>query len=198
MIQNTVSAVQIVIDDLKRYIRAFKFIFVLFSAGMLIFQIVIKSGSTIVNWCLLGGLAVYYVLDAIFKARKRSNPPRAIKITYAWFKICLNALALASTIYTLYSATSMDKISPISIVLATLSIILFVIKVILEIVTEVVASKFALIKAGFAQDVETSFIGRHFIKNKLPENFVENSTSDKKKISRISKFIEAKKAKKNK
>lgn len=198
MIQNTVSALQIIIDDLKKYIKIFKFIFVLFSIGMVVFQICINSGNKIVNFILLGLLVTYYVVDTFFISKKKSNPRKVVRATYSWINIILNAVALSSTIYTLYSATSMEKISPMSIVLATLSIILFIIKVILEIVTEVLSSKFSLLKAGIAKDIDESFIARHFMKNKLPEDFIKDSTSNEKHLFRIREKIKEKKENKNK
>lgn len=152
-VSNTKTAFQLIIDDFKLYVLILKWIFVAFSAGMLIYGIVSGIGNLIINCCLLGLLFVYSILDAILKRLENPNPSKKLRIVYAWLKIALNAAALVSSLYTLYSATIND-VKPISIVLATLSMIMFIIKVLLEITVEVLQSKWVLLKNAMIMDAK--------------------------------------------
>ena len=152
-VSNTKTAFQLIIDDFKLYVLILKWIFVAFSAGMLIYGIVSGTGNLIINCCLLGLLFVYSILDAILKRLENPNPSKKLRIVYAWLKIVLNAAALVSSLYTLYSATIND-VKPISIVLATLSMIMFIIKVLLEITVEVLQSKWVLLKNAMIMDAK--------------------------------------------
>jgi hypothetical protein len=152
-VSNTKTAFQLIIDDFKRYVFLLKWIFVAFSLGMLIYGIVSGTGNLVINCCLLGLLFAYSILDAILKRLENPNPSKKLRIVYAWLKIILNAAALVSSLYTLYSATIND-IKPISIVLATLSMIMFIIKVLLEITVEVLQSKWALLKNAMIMDAK--------------------------------------------
>ena len=68
-------------------------------------------------------------------------------------RIGLNAAALVSSLYAIYSATA-TEVKPISIVLATLSLIMFVLKVLLEICFEIFQSKWTLLKNAMIMDAK--------------------------------------------
>ena len=152
-VSNTKTAFQLIIDDFKKYIMILKWVFVAFSVAMLIYSIVNKIGRPEINYSLLGLLVVYSVLDAILRRRENPNPSKKLRIIYAWMKIALNAAAIVSSLYTIYSAT-IAEVKPISIVLATLSLIMFIIKVFLEITVEILQSKWTLLKNAMLMDAK--------------------------------------------
>ena len=97
---------------------------------------------------------MYAVLDTIFRALEKPDPTKKLRFIYGWIKLALNAAALLSSIYTLYSATSGEAIKPISIVLTTLSLLLFILKVFVEITLDVFSSKWKLLKNAMAMDAQ--------------------------------------------
>lgn len=59
-----------------------------------------------------------------------------------------------SSVYTLYSATSLTEIKSISIVLTTLPLIMFVLKVLVEICFDIFESKWKLLKGEMTMDAK--------------------------------------------
>ena len=152
-VSNTTTAFQLIIADFKRYILILKYIFLTFSVGTVIFNICTETGNLIINCLLLGLLVVYTVVDAILRKKEMINPTKKIRLIYAWLKIILNAAALTTSLYSLYSATASD-VKPFSIVLATLSMIMFIIKVVVEICLDIFASKWVLLKNAMLMDAK--------------------------------------------
>ena len=150
---NTKTALQLIAEDFKRYVVILKWIFLSFSFATIIYSIVIKTGNLIINCCLLGVLVIYALLDTILRLKQKPNPTKKLRIIYAWTKIILNAAAIISSLYTLYSATAAE-IKPISIVLATLSLVMFILKVLTEICFEIFQSKWTLLKTAMIMDAK--------------------------------------------
>ena len=153
-VSNTKTALELIVEDFKRYVLIMKYIFLVFSLGSVIYNIITNTGNLIINCVLIGVLVVYSILDTIFRQFQNPDPSKKLRIIYAWLKIALNATALVSSVYTLYSATAGDAIKPISIVLTTLSLLMFILKVILEIVLDVISSKWKLLKGAMIMDAQ--------------------------------------------
>ena len=152
-VSNTKTALQLIIEDFKKILLVLKWIFVAFSATTLIYGIVTNTGTRIINILLLGLLLVYSLLDTILRLKEKPEPTRKLRIIYVWMKIFLNAVALVSSIYSLYSATA-SEIKPISILLVTLSLIMFILKVLVEITYEILQSKWSLFKNALIMDAK--------------------------------------------
>ena len=152
-VSNTKTAFQLIIEDFKRYVLILKYVFLVFSAGTLIYGIATETGNLVINCILLGLLVLYAMLDAILRKRENPNPSKKLRLIYAWMKIILNAAALASSLYSLYSATA-SEVKPYSIVLATLSMIMFIIKVVVEICLDIFSSKWNLLKNAMILDAK--------------------------------------------
>ena len=152
-VSNTKTAFQLIIDDFKRYALILKWVFLAFSFATIIFNLVMGIGNLIINCCLLGLLLVYSVLDTIFRIFRKPDPTKKLRIIYAWMRIALNAAALVSSLYAIYSATA-SEVRPISIVLATLSLLMFVLKVLVEICFEIFQSKWTLLKNAMIMDAK--------------------------------------------
>ncbi len=150
---NTKTALQLIVEDFKRYILILKWVFLGFSFATIIYSLVVGIGNLIINWILLGVLVVYAFLDSIFRLKQKPNPTKKLRVIYAWTRIALNAAALVSSLYAIYSATS-HEVKPISIVLATLSIIMFILKVLTEICLEIFQSKWTLLKNAMIMDAK--------------------------------------------
>ena len=151
-VSNTKTAFQLIVEDFKRYVLILKWIFLAFSFATVIFDLIVGIGEPIINYCLLGLLLVYSVLDTVFRMVAKPNPTKKLRIVYAWLRIILNATALTSSIYAIYKAST--EVKPISIVLATLSLIMFILKVLVEICFEIFQSKWTLLKNAMIMDAK--------------------------------------------
>ena len=151
--ENTKTAFSIIIDDFKLYLLILKWVFLGFSFATVIYSLIVDVGTPWINYALLGVLVVYALLDTIFRLAERPNPPKKIRIVYAWIRILLNAVALVSSIYELYSATA-NEVKPITIVLVTLSLIMFILKVLAEILLSIIMSKWNLLKNAMIMDAK--------------------------------------------
>ncbi len=152
-VSNTKTAFQLIIDDFKRYVLIMKWVFLSLSVATIVYGIVTRTGDIIINSTLLAVLLSYAILDTIFRLRANPNPNKKLRVIYAWIRIGLNALALASSIYALYSST-ITQVKPIEIVLASLSMLMFILKVLLEITLEVISSKWELLKNAMIMDAK--------------------------------------------
>lgn len=154
-VSNTKTAFQLIVEDFKKYILTFKWVFLGFSLITLVYGMFTNTSlsNLIISGCLIGLLVVYSILDAILKRREKPNPTKKLRIIYAWMKIILNGAALGSTLYALYSSTANDT-KPLEIVLATLTLIMFVLKVLLEISLEVFSSKWEFLKTAMIMDAK--------------------------------------------
>ena len=150
---NTKTALQLIVEDFKHYILILKWVFLGFSVSTIIYSLIVGIGNMIINFILLGVLAVYALLDTIFRLKQKPNPTKKLRVIYAWTRIALNAAALVSSLYAIYSATS-NEIKPIAIVLATLSLIMFILKVLTEICLEIFQSKWTLLKNAMIMDAK--------------------------------------------
>ena len=152
-VSNTKTALEIIVKDFKRYITILKYIFVLFSVLTLIYNIYTQTGVLLINCILLGVIVGYTLVDALLQRTDFVRLTKKIKRIYKWTTIILNLAALSISIYAIYSATS-NEIKPVSIILATLSIIFFILKVVVEIVLEVLESKWDLLKTALIMDAK--------------------------------------------
>ena len=152
-VTNTKTAFQLIVEDFKRYILILKWVFLAFSFATVIFDIVMGIGNLVINCCLLGLLLVYSVLDTLFRVFRKPDPTKKLRIIYAWLRITLNAAALISSLYAIYSASA-HEVRPITIVLATLSLIMFILKVLVEICFEIFQSKWTLLKNAMIMDAK--------------------------------------------
>ena len=152
-VSNTKTAFQLIIEDFRRYVLILKWVFMGFSIATSIYGIATRTGNLIINITLLGVLLLYSVLDTIFRLRANPNPTKKLRLIYAWIRIILNAAAIASSVYALYSAT-MSQVRPMEIVLAALSMMMFILKVLLEITLDILSSKWALLKNAMIMDAK--------------------------------------------
>lgn len=152
-VTNTKTAFQLIVEDFKRYVLILKWVFLGLSVATIIYGIVTRTGNLIINIVLLGVLLAYSVLDTLFRLSANPNPTKKLRVIYAWIRIALNAAAIASSIYALYSST-INQVKPIEIVLAALSMMMFILKVLLEITLEVLSSKWSLLKNAMIMDAK--------------------------------------------
>ena len=154
-VSNTKTAFQLVVEDFKKYILIFKYVFLGLSLVTLVYGMFTntKLSNLIISGSLIFVLIMYSILDAILKRRENPDPSKKLRIIYAWMKIALNGAALFSTLYALYTSTGAN-VNPLEIVLSTLTLMMFVLKVFLEITLEVISSKWGLLKSAMIMDAK--------------------------------------------
>ena len=195
MFRYTRAAVDIVIEDIKRYCNIFKYGSIGLTFAYFGYALYSKTGNFIINAILLGLFALYTILDfvthkKIFKPRRalaaamRRSEEKSIKFITKTF-------SLGIMIYSIYVATT--NVSGISIILATLMIILWVLQLLFEIVVEIFNDKKDLIVAGWNKDVENLkkpvTTVSNFIKKVKGENVVEELEEDNKEIKLLERKI---------
>lgn len=152
-VSNTKTAFQLIVEDFRRYALIIKWVFMSLSIATIVYGIVTRTGNIIINIVLLGVLIAYSVLDTLFRLSANPNPTKKLRLVYVWVRIILNAAAIASSVYALYSST-ISQVKPIEIVLAALSMMMFILKVLLEITLEVLSSKWSLLKNAMIMDAK--------------------------------------------
>ena len=185
---NTKTALELIVDDFKRYFLIFKWFFLLISASTLIYGIIAKTGNPIINYILLCLLVVYALLDTVLRIKQKPKHTKQLRRIYTWLKLFINGVALTSSLYGLYCATTYDGIEPIQIILATLSLLAFVLKVFFEISLEIFSSKWLLLKNAMLMDAKehpktsgkifSPIIGDH--EEKEVKNSIFNRINDRK------------------
>ncbi|MDR0934773.1 MAG: hypothetical protein LBM03_00490 [Erysipelotrichaceae bacterium] len=154
MFKYTKAAIDLIVEDFKKYALVFKYCSLVISIGYFTFAILTKIGNFYAN-AILGVLFILYLIFEIITDSLKSKPKKVKKIvrrTYKWTKIAVNMFSLAAAIYSIY--TAVKNVSAISIILTTLMIIMWVLDVLLEIVVEILQSKYAYLIAGFNKDIE--------------------------------------------
>lgn len=152
MFRYTKAAIDIVIEDIKRYCVLFKFGSMLFTFIYFGYALYSKTGNIIVNSVLLGLFILYAFLD-FFTHKKDFKPfKKFIRRSYKGLKFITKTFSLGVMVYSIYNATT--NVSSISIILATLMIVMWVLQLLFEIVIELFNDKKDLIVAGWSKDIE--------------------------------------------
>ncbi|MBQ8178634.1 MAG: hypothetical protein IJ033_05515 [Clostridia bacterium] len=143
---------------LKRFLNAITWVF---NYGMNALMIVYLSlalefeiGNFIANAILLPAtIAIFIITIILGKVEKKPTRRklRATKKVLRWSKLAVNAFSLGVTLYGMFIAASM--VSPISIILTTLLIIMWIIKVLIELLTEVFEHFMKIFTESIAKDI---------------------------------------------
>lgn len=198
MFKYTKAAIDIVIEDIKKYCNIFKYSSMVFTILYFIYALYSKSANLIVNVVLLSLFSIYAVLDLFTCKKKLKTLKKFIKRSYKSLKMITKAFSLFIMIYGIYGAAT--NVSAISIILVTLMIIMWVLQLLLEIFIEIFENKKDLIVAGWNKDVENlrkpvSTV-TNFIKKVKGEEIAEADTLNCKEIKIIeNKILKSKKSK---
>lgn len=210
----TREAISVIVDDLKKYGRIFKYGSLIFTTLYFIYALITKSGYFVANVILASMFVVYTVFEFATNNNKNiKGVKRSVKRSYKWIKLTIKAFTLGSLLYGVYTATT--NVSAFSTIIATLMVIMWVVQLLLEVVIEVIENKVDLVTTAFAQDWEDikdtvkdtvtapiTFVTNSIKKLKGEEIEVVEEPKRNKKIQmlydRIEEKREAKKQAKNK
>lgn len=191
MFKYTKAAIDIVINDIKRYCNIFKYGSMIFTFIYFGYSIYVKSGNVIINIVLLSLFGLYALLDLFTTNKELKFLKKFVIRSYKGLKFVTKTFSLGVMIYSIYTAAS--NVSPISIILATLMIVMWVLQLLFEIVIEIVNDKRDLIVAGWNKDIDNlkkpvSTV-TNFIKKVKGEEVIVDDNSASKEIKLLEKKI---------
>ena len=184
MFDYTKAAGVMILEDLKKWRNNFQIFFSLFTLGYLAYCLIRQVGIFYINLALSVLYVAYTVFQLVTLKRNNKKLKKRVARTYKWARLLLKTLTLASTLYGIYVAST--AVDGISLILATLTIIIWVIQVLLEVLTVIIEPKIRLLTAGLVEDTKTivpALNKMHIIEFKLdPDNY-------KKEIAIIEKRV---------
>lgn len=191
MFKYTKAAVDIIVNDVKRYCDIFKYGTMIFTLVYFIYSICAKQGNLVVNVVLLSLFSLYVILDLLTLKKDYKLFKRFIRKSYKSLKIVTKAFSLCVMLYSIYIAAY--NISPISIILATLMIIMWVLEVLFEIVLSIFEDKKDLLVAGWNKDIENLkkpvTTVNNFIRKVRGEEIIDDSNNSSREIRILEKKI---------
>lgn len=193
MFKYTRTAIDIIISDIKKFSTIFNYGSLIFTSAYFIYALVTKTGNFIANIILASLFVGYTIFYFVTKSMEMKTAKKVVKRSYKWIKIVIKTFTLGAMIYGIYTATT--NVTPISIILATLMIILYVLQILLELACEIVEDKKDLLVEAVAKDMEivtrpVSAVG-NFVKRMKGEEVV----IEEKEPSRELKILEKRMAK---
>lgn len=191
MFRYTKAAIDIISDDIKRYCNLFKYGCMIFTLVYFTYVLLIRSGNFIVNSVLLGLYIIYMILDFATKKDNLKLVKKIIKKSYKSIRFISKTFSLSVMIYGIYVASS--SVNGISIILATLMIIMWVLEVLLEIVMMIFEDKKDLLIEGFNKDIENLkkpvTTVNNFIKKVRGVEVIDEGNSTSKELRIIEKRL---------
>ena len=152
MFKYTRTAIDIIISDIKKFSTIFNYGSLIFTSAYFIYALVTKTGNFIANIILASLFVGYTIFYFITKSMEMKTAKKIVKRSYKWIKIVIKTFTLGAMIYGIYITTT--NVTPISIILATLMIILYVLQILLELACEIVEDKKDLLVEAVAKDME--------------------------------------------
>lgn len=194
MFRYTKAAIDILINDIKKYCDIFKYSTMICTILYFIYALFSKTGNFIINSILLGLFVIYILLDVSTTKKEAKLLKRFILKSYKVLKFATKTFSLVVMVYSIYNATA--NVSGISIILATLMIIMWVLQLLFEIVIQLFNDKKDLIVAGWSKDIEnlkkpvTNVT--NFIKKVKGEEIIESTSSNTREIRILEKKLKEK------
>jgi len=153
MFRYTKASIYFLINDFKKITRICKYLSLAFTIGFLSYQIAAGKGYLIINIVLMCLFVVFTTIDIILDFKKQKLVKKIFSRIYKWLKIIIKCVTLVMSLIEI-SKTPTGNIDPISIILATLMIVLWVISFLSEIFLEVVSDRCEELLVAFNEDVE--------------------------------------------
>lgn len=154
MFKYTKAAVKLMLNDFKKIGNCLKLVFIVMSLLYYIFSILFETGNIVINIILLSIIILYSVFEIIFTKIENKELKFATKRIFGLLKLFVKAVSLGIVIYTVYITSEITN--PISIVILTLTIVLWVLQFLLEIVLIVINKYFDYIMVGINKDKENA------------------------------------------
>lgn len=194
MLEYTTAALDKIVQDFKRVIFGTNVATRLIYISYLLYALAVSAGILWINVSLLSITALYLAFFVVSQC-KREKIPRGcrelVRRYSAWVTLAVKFLALVSTVYGIYVATS--HVSVVTVSLAAFSVMGFAIQIVLEIIRYIIVDRVELLKTGFQKDMEpitkpVRAIG-NVIKRAKGEDEVEAPELDEKKLGKLERAV---------
>lgn len=152
MFRYTKASLELIMEDIRKYCTIFRYGSLSFTSIYFIYALIAKTGNFYANLVLATMFFAYTAFDLITRKRNVKKVKKVVQRSYSVAKFSIRAFTLGAAIYGLYTATT--NVSPISIMLTTLMIIMWVLQVLLELVNYIFEDKKELFLAGINKDLE--------------------------------------------
>lgn len=151
MIDYSKAAFALVFEDLKKWSKGFKIGFNVFTILYFIYSFVMQKGIVYVNITLVSLYVIYTIFELVTIKKNMKKTKKWVSKSYKWAKLLIKAFTLGSSLYGIYIAST--EADGITIIVATLMIIIWVLQALLEIIILVMEPKVRLIIAGVLGDI---------------------------------------------
>lgn len=158
MLKYTLAACRRIVNDLKLLAHIFTIVVQSFMIVYMTYSAIVNNGSRIIN-ITLGAVTflnlVVYLITYGRSSKKAKRVKGAVSKGYVIAKLSLNAVSLASIVYSIYVGAS--NVSSMTMVIAPLMIIMWVLQVALQVAKSYVENRVVLFVDGFQMDFELAF-----------------------------------------
>ena len=155
MLKYTIAAFHKIVADLKLIAHVATIVMQSFMTVYLVCAIIVNTGSRIINSVLLLLTVLNFIIYLVTygKSDKLSKKAKGITSkTYKILKLSLNAISLASVIYSIYASSA--SINGITLVTTPIMVVLWVTQVAFELIKVYVSNRATLFINGLQMDFE--------------------------------------------
>lgn len=152
MFKYTRATINKLVQDIRRFARIFQNASLVLTSAYFIFALVSKTGNFYANVALAILFVAYTIFEIATRGKGLKRARKNVKKGYKWTKLGIKALTLGAMLYGIYTATI--STTPMSIILATLMIILWILQFFLALICEVIESKYHMLMVAFNEDVK--------------------------------------------
>lgn len=153
MFKYTKASVDLLVKNIKKIAKVFRYLSMVFTIGFLIFQIILGIGIFEIKIGLLAAFILFTILDIIFEKLEFKTARKIAKRIYKWLKIIVKLFTLIITIIEIYKAEP-TSINGVSIILATIMIVLWIVSFVAEILVEVITDRCEELFVAWKKDVD--------------------------------------------
>lgn len=155
MLDYTRAAVTLILEDFKKFAKAFKNASLVFTTAYFIYVLIARTGLFAANVVLASLFFIYTIFEFItFKKDPNvvKNVKQMVRKSYKWISLGIKLITLVALVYGIYNATT--AMTPFSTITTTLMIVLWIFQVFLELLIQIVESKVVMVREGITKDVE--------------------------------------------
>jgi len=180
MFSKTKESFIAMVENVKKIYRCFRYMLILFTAIYFVYALLSKTGIFAINLVLAILFVGYSIFEIItFKKRVTKETKNLVKKSYKWTKLFLKAISLGIMIYGVYTATT--KPALLTIVIITLTTLLWITQIIFEIILSILQKQTNRMVSSIKDDI-------HNVK----ENFNKSKEKITNKINQLKYKIQDK------
>ena len=155
LLKQTKSTVGTILSELKLFLLVFTLVSEIIYVGYLVYAIAVGLGNLFVNLALIMLTTVYTTLYVVSQSSKDKRLKRftgETKHVLNWSKIVVKAFDVGIIIYAII--ISQDRFTPISAILAFITVLAWVVQLVLELTVMYFESRWKMLADAFKDDVK--------------------------------------------